>query len=294
LSLLDFPFDYFSSLTEVNLVKGLAYFTRYNDRVYYRELPVNGGRRYVLCFNPEKFREERQNREEKLVSIESYFRGLNQALLKAQKRWDAGRIERQIDYYLRRRKAVKYFRYQLRSVAQEVSYKGRVCWVLTYQIDFERNSARIKRESLLDGVYVLASNLVVKDESGRFMFSALDLVIGYRQRIRIEQTFHHLKSFVDIRPIYHRLDERVRSHVIFCVLAELLNVTVEYLLKGAGIKDLTVAGLYEELAGFDACEIEIGGIGLRRYKIAEVSPWIKKIMGILLSEDLLKEKNLGN
>lgn len=293
MSLPGLPLDCLSSLTEGDLPNGLSHFTCYNDSTYYRELLVSGGRRYILCFNPEKFSEERWNREEKLISIEEALKKMNQELLKARKRRCAKIIGRRVDYYLRRRKAVKYFKYRIKPVRQVVNYKGRVREVLTYQIEFERNLERIKRESLLDGVYVIASNLLVRDERGNLLVSALDLVTGYRQRLRIEQTFHHIKSFVDIRPIYHRRDERVCSHVLFCVLGYLLNVTVEYLLKKAGIKDMTVRELYGELSGFDAAEIEIKNMGMRGYKIPKATPWIERVARILLSEDLISKEDLA-
>lgn len=294
MSLKGFPLDYFSSLTDEDLTNRLSYFSRYNDCTYYRELAEQQGRRYILCFNPDKFKEERKNRAEKLVSIEEYFRGLNQELLKAKNCRDEKKIEHRVYYYLKRRKALKYFKYRLREVRHLLNRKGNVREVLTYQILLERNWAVIKKEMLLDGVYVLSSNLTERGEDGEFLVSALDLVIGYRGRIKIEHAFHHLKSFVDIRPIYHRLDERVCSHVLFCVLGYLLNMTVEYLLKKAGIKDLTVEGLYEELAGFDAAEIEIKNIGLRGYKITEATAWSKKVSRILLSEDLLSGEDLAD
>ncbi|MGQ9818232.1 MAG: IS1634 family transposase, partial [bacterium] len=229
--LVGFPFNYFRSLTEANLKARLSYFNRYNERAYYRELPMVGKRRYILCFNPEKFLEERKNREAKLRSIEEYFLKLNQALSKAMNSRDRKKVEARVYYYLKRRKALRYFRYEVREVRQRFSRQGKVREVLTYQLDFERDLARLEQESLLDGVYVLASNLVVRNGVGEIIVSALDLVSAYRWRIIIEQTFHHLKSFVDIRPIYHRLDERVCAHVLICVLGYLLNRTVEYLLR---------------------------------------------------------------
>lgn len=292
ISLSGFPFDYFSSLTEQDLSNGLSYFTRYNDCTYYRELEASKGRRYIICFNPEKFKEERKNREEKLVSIEEHFSEINQGLLKAKNCRDEKKIEHRVYYYLLRRKALKYFKYRLRGVRRVINRRGKEREVLTYQVLLERNWAVIKKESLIDGVYVLSSNLTEPGEEGEYLVSALDLVIGYRGRIKIEQTFHHLKSFIDIRPIYHRLDERVCGHVLICVLGYLLNMTVEYLLKKAGIKDITVEGLYEELAGFDAAELEIKNIGLRGYKITEATSWIRKISRILLSEDLLNTGDL--
>ncbi|HMD23816.1 MAG TPA: hypothetical protein VKH61_06925 [Streptosporangiaceae bacterium] len=45
--------------------------------------------------------------------------------------------------------------------------------------------------------------------------------------MRVEQAFRTLKNGVDIRPVYHRLDKRIRAHVTLCTLAYLLERIVE-------------------------------------------------------------------
>jgi transposase len=49
-----------------------------------------------------------------------------------------------------------------------------------------------------------------------------DLVLGYKQLFVIERVFRDLKHLVDIRPVYHRLPERIRAHVLLCWLAMLM------------------------------------------------------------------------
>ncbi|HNH48734.1 MAG TPA: transposase, partial [Myxococcota bacterium] len=45
---------------------------------------------------------------------------------------------------------------------------------------------------------------------------------GYRQLAEVERAWRSLKSELDIRPMYHRLDDRIRAHVLLCWLALLL------------------------------------------------------------------------
>jgi transposase len=49
--------------------------------------------------------------------------------------------------------------------------------------------------------------------------SAEDIVLGYKQLAAVECVFRDLKHRVDIRPVYHRLADRIRAHVLLCWLA---------------------------------------------------------------------------
>jgi len=285
-SLPQVPFDYLKTIKEDNLNEKLSYFKYYNKRAYYKELESTNGRRYILCFNPEKFREERKNREEKLSSIEEYFSKLNKELRRARYSRDKSKLEKKIYYYLRRRKATKFFEYKIKKVKNRKG-KGEV---VTFFIDVVRNNLTIEKEEILDGVYVLCSNLVQHKEGRQkdFLFCPEKLIRSYRHRIKIERAFHQLKAFVDIRPIYHHKDERVQSHIFICVLAYLLNATVEYLVrKRKGMEEMTAQSVYENLESCKAVEIEVRNVCRKGLKLTEFDPLVEKLITFLSSKNLL-------
>jgi transposase len=76
------------------------------------------------------------------------------------------------------------------------------------------NKAKIHDEAHLDGKYLISCS----DDT----LSAEDAVLGYKQLWDIERVFRDLKHVVDIRPVYHRKDERIRAHVLLCWLSLLL------------------------------------------------------------------------
>ena len=76
------------------------------------------------------------------------------------------------------------------------------------------NRDKIRQEERLDGKFLIR----VSDDQ----LSAEDAVRGYKQLWQIERVFRDLKHVVDIRPIYHRLEDRIRAHVLLCWLAMLL------------------------------------------------------------------------
>jgi hypothetical protein len=74
--------------------------------------------------------------------------------------------------------------------------------------------ARAKAEENLDGKYLLRS----ADPT----MTAEDIAAGYKQLLEVERGWRDMKSVLDLRPVYHRLEERIRAHVILCWLALLL------------------------------------------------------------------------
>jgi transposase len=72
----------------------------------------------------------------------------------------------------------------------------------------------IKAEENLDGKYLLRTS----DPH----LPAEDIALGYKQLLEVERGWRDLKQVIDLRPVYHRKEERIRAHVILCWLALLL------------------------------------------------------------------------
>jgi hypothetical protein len=81
------------------------------------------------------------------------------------------------------------------------------------------NAAAIKAEANLDGKYLLRTS----DPK----LSAEDIALGYKQLLEVERGWRDLKQVIDLRPVYHRKEERIRAHVILCWLALLLTRLIE-------------------------------------------------------------------
>jgi hypothetical protein len=77
----------------------------------------------------------------------------------------------------------------------------------------------IKAEQALDGKYLLRSS----DPH----LSAEDIALGYKQLLQVERGWRDMKQVLDLRPVYHRKEERIRAHVLLCWLALLLTRTIE-------------------------------------------------------------------
>src|SRR5450755_4516015 len=74
--------------------------------------------------------------------------------------------------------------------------------------------ANIEREQNLDGIYVIRTS--VKPE----VLSSQEVVASYKSLSGVERAFRSLKTVdLQVRPIHHRLPDRVRAHILLCVLA---------------------------------------------------------------------------
>ena len=79
---------------------------------------------------------------------------------------------------------------------------------------YERDQKRIDEESALDGIYVIRTS--VSSEK----LSSSDAVRCYKRLSGVERAFRSLKTVdLKIRPVHHRLEKRVRAHVLLCMLA---------------------------------------------------------------------------
>jgi Transposase DDE domain len=81
------------------------------------------------------------------------------------------------------------------------------------------DASKAKAEENLDGKYLLRTS----DPK----MTAEDIALGYKQLLEVERGWRDLKQVIDLRPVYHRKEERIRAHVILCWLALLLARVAE-------------------------------------------------------------------
>lgn len=76
------------------------------------------------------------------------------------------------------------------------------------------NKDKIASEELLDGKFLVSTSNMSLD--------AADVAMGYKQLFEVERVFRDMKNILEIRPVYHRLDDRIRSHILICWMAMVL------------------------------------------------------------------------
>ena len=98
--------------------------------------------------------------------------------------------------------------------------------ITDHDLTFEREAEQIDAEALLDGIYVLRTDL------GPAMLDASATVRAYKDLATVERAFRSLKTVdLEVRPIHHRRAHRVRAHVLLCMLAYYLEWHMRQALK---------------------------------------------------------------
>jgi len=157
------------------------------------------GERLVACYNPLLAERRRTKREELLRATEAKFREIAGEVGRRTKTpLNEAEIGVKVGRVLNKFRVGKHFELTIE--------KGRFAW--------QRKHAAIEQEAALDGIYVIRTSEATET------LSAEDAVRGYKRLGHVEQAFRSLKGLeLLVRPIFHRLDDRVRAHVFVCLLA---------------------------------------------------------------------------
>jgi hypothetical protein len=162
------------------------------DNLQVKEVKIADDERFIVCFNPETADRDAALRKVMVDKLETLIAG-SDSLPTRQRAELAGKISMMPGPH-------RYLR----------QTPGGLLRV---------DKATIAAETKLDGKYLLRCS----DPT----MSAEDIALGYKQLIQVERGWRDLKTHLELRPVYHRLEARIRAHVLLCWLALLLVRIVE-------------------------------------------------------------------
>jgi DDE family transposase len=143
--------------------------------------------RFVICHNPEEARRDQAVREQLLAQLAEQIAGSDKLTAAERER----------------------LRGQL---STKRGYKRFIRTTKTGLLRIDR--AAVRAEEHLDGKFLLRTS----DPT----LSLEDIALGYKQLLQIERAWRDMKTTLDLRPIHHRKEDRIRAHVLLCWLALLL------------------------------------------------------------------------
>jgi hypothetical protein len=201
--------------TSTKATQALARAGRYQEvrdnlRVKEVRLDDDEGRRWIICHNPVEATRDAARRQQQLDAISDELERINQA--------------RAADATKARDKATRAGKRTAKP--NDAAHRKAECalrdhpslgrWLRqhpsTGRLSVDR--AKVAAETRLDGKYLLATS----DPD----LSAEDVALGYKNLLEAERAFRTMKSTLYLRPVYHRLDDRIRAHVLLCWLALLV------------------------------------------------------------------------
>lgn len=157
------------------------------------------GTRYALCKNEQEMRKERNTRESMIERVKL----LLEKKATITKKRDPIKLAASIGRIFEKYKIEKFFNW-------DVDDKGNFSWSLKQE--------KIDTEKELDGCYV------IKTTADSDVMSVDEFVLGYRNLQKVEQGFKNMKTvLLELRPVYHKNDERIEAHIFIVMLAYYLQ-----------------------------------------------------------------------
>jgi DDE family transposase len=154
--------------------------------------------RYCLCRNPQTAGRETITRERLLERTRVQL----DKIANSRRRASAQRLAVRVGRVLERSKMGKFIQWQV--------VDGRLSW------NFDHD--KIAAEKLFDGCYIVSSDMPKEK------MAAAQVVASYKKLGLVEEAFRNLKTVqLEIRPVFHKTDDRIKSHVFLCTLAYYLQ-----------------------------------------------------------------------
>ena len=171
------------------------------DKVDMAEIthPDYPGERLVVCFNPVLAEERARKREDLLAATEKELEKVQKATQRSKRKLKGKHnIGLRVGRVVGRFKMAKHYTLRI----EEDSFQ------------YERKADGIEGEKKLDGIYIIRTNVSAAT------MSSSDVVRHYKELSGVERAFRSFKTVdLHVRPIHHRLADRVRAHVLLCMLA---------------------------------------------------------------------------
>jgi transposase len=159
--------------------------------------PEYPGERLVACRNPELARLRAHKREALLAATEQKLQAIKQRV-EAGKLTGADAIGLRVGKLINQYKVAKHFELDIGD----------------NRFTFARKQAAIAAEAALDGIYIIRTSVDAQ------RMDAADCVRSYKALAHVERAFRSLKTVdLKVRPIHHRTADRVRAHILLCMLA---------------------------------------------------------------------------
>jgi Transposase DDE domain len=161
--------------------------------------PDYPGERLIVCRNTALAAERARKREDLLAATEADLARIEASVKRKRAPLQgADKIGLKAGAVLGKRKMAKHFELAITDTA----------------FSFARNEASIQKEAALDGFYVLRTSAPAD------MLDTAAVVSAYKSLAQVERAFRSVKTVdLEVRPVHHRLAQRVRAHVFLCMLA---------------------------------------------------------------------------
>jgi transposase len=266
-------------------------FAKLNNETFYREVKVVGKRRYILCFNPQLFKDQRHGRKKAVADLQSFVEELNVELSAAKKSRQRKTTSEKFTCRLVKDKLADFVSIKLRLT----NVKGKSPDGSEYQIRTYRGTVCVDEGLMLhagrlDGFWLLVTNHS-EMTGAEFIVSAPNAIGPYRDKVLIEAAFRDIKSFVEVAPVHVWTEAHVKAHFTICILSHFINrILTLQLHKNLGKLTRQIVShekLFAELSGCMIDRIEVENVHLATYSMTRPTAEQRELLSRVDSESLL-------
>jgi transposase len=231
------------------------------DDLYAKFLPEIDGQRFLLCLNTQKREDDKNYRLHCIEKIKSELEKLNQSLGENKNIKTRDEAMKRAGGISRRNKSGKYF--AIETIDSDENPLG-------FSLKYELKLDKVKDDERLDGTFVIQTNeKEYEDEK---------LIKIYKNLNKVENAFRIIKHDLDVRPMYHWKEERVKGHVYVCVIAYFLMMAIEYIAKQHSYEK-TARAILQQLHRIHLLDIDLPD-GDKKYSITTIEKEIKDILKV--------------
>lgn len=232
--------------------------------------PDDASRRYMLCRNPHSAQQEAATRQRLLDLTREGLEGI----AKYQKATTIEKLGARVGKLLSRYKMNKFVLWNIEADADNKHSNK-------HRLQFSFDEIKIRDEKCFDGCYVITTDV------DKNIMNENDIVRTYKNLTLVEQAFRNLKTVqLEVRPMYHKKDDRLRAHVFLCMLAYYVQWHMQQRLKplfetdGEGSnRRWTFQNVIESLSSITRNKISVKEVTF--YQISGINDDQRKILDLL-------------
>ena len=232
--------------------------------------PSEPSRRYCLCRNPITAEQESKTRQRLLELTATAL----QEIAADQRKTSVEKLGARVGKVLAKYKMGKFIQWSIEpDPANPTSREHRLVWSI--------DTDKVAQEKSLDGCYIISTDV------DKAQMATVEVVNAYKSLTFVERAFRNLKTVqLEIRPVYHKTDDRIRCHVFLCMLAYYLQWHMEQRLAplfeadGAGEnRRWTFRGVIDCLAQITRNRVSVNGAEF--YQNSTPTPEQEQILRLL-------------
>ena len=254
-----------------------------NAILYYREF-FKEEHRYVFSFDVARFFEDMKSTERRIEQAKEWLIVKNDDLAKFQKSRQLDVVNKEAKKMLTKKHLKKIIGIEIEPYTITVkNNKGNDREVNTFRIKYVLNLNEKLDEQRLNGLTCFISNMPKEH------CTAVAIIDYYRRKNKVEEAFHEIKSYINLRPIHLSRTERVKAHVSICMLSYFLLNDMEVQLKNTD-SGLSPKSVLEEFAKCQVDQIMVKSTKQTNFQITEPTSEQIQLLKSLGVDKLIEQK----